>query len=89
MKRKNWSREETILALYLCYQIPFSKRDKGNEEIIRFANIIGRTPDALVFKMMNLAHLDPTLKQKGLSNGSKLDSVIFNEFFENWEELAW
>lgn len=88
MKRKNWSREETILALYLCYQIPFSKRDKGNEEIIRFANIIGRTPDALVFKMMNLAHLDPTLKQKGLRNGSKLDSLIFSEFFENWDELA-
>jgi putative restriction endonuclease len=88
MKRKNWSREETILAFYLCYQIPFSKRDKGNEDIIRLANIIGRTPDALVYKMMNLAYLDPTLKQKGLSNGSKLDSVIFSEFFENWVELA-
>jgi putative restriction endonuclease len=39
----------------------------------------------------NFASLDPSLQErgiKGLTNGGKLDKVIWNEFFENWEQRA-
>ena len=47
MTRKNWSREETILALYLYCKTPFGKIHKGNENIINMAKLMGRTPSAL------------------------------------------
>ncbi len=42
--------------------------------------------------MVNFASLDPTLKErniKGASNGSKLDKVIFDEFYSDWNNLAY
>lgn len=88
MTRKNWSREETILALYLYCKTPFGKIHKGNENIINMAKLMGRTPSALGLKMCNLAAVDPTLEQKGMNHGSKLDVQIFEEFCNNWDELA-
>lgn len=88
MARRNWSREETILALYLYCKTPFGKIHKGNRDVIEFAELIGRTPSSFGLKMCNLAAVDPTLKQIGMSHGSKLDAEIFNEFYNNWEELA-
>ena len=41
--------------------------------------------------MANLAHYDPDLisrNLKGMSNGSKLDKIIFEEFYQNLEELS-
>lgn len=41
-------------------------------------------------KIGNLGRLDPTLKVKnisGLSNGSKMDVVVWNEFSGDWEQL--
>lgn len=46
--RKNWTREETILAMDLYTRVPFSKIGKNNQEIINLASIINRTPDAVV-----------------------------------------
>ena len=88
MARRNWTREETILALYLYCKTPFGKIHRGNREIIEFAEMIGRTPSSFGLKMCNLAAVDPTLKQSGMSHGSKLDAEIFNEFYNNWEDLA-
>ncbi|MFT7483686.1 MAG: putative restriction endonuclease, partial [Oceanospirillaceae bacterium] len=38
-----------------------------------------------------LAGLDPELRKRGitgLSNGGKLEQVIWDEFHRNWDELA-
>ena len=59
MARRNWTREETILAMDLYTRIPFSKIGKSNQEIIQLAQIINRTPDAVAYKMSNLEHYDP------------------------------
>ena len=56
MARRNWTREETILAMDLYTRIPFSQIGKNNQEIIQLSHIINRTPDALALKMANLAH---------------------------------
>ena len=42
-------------------------------------------------KLANFAHLDPSLQKRnvvGLSHGSKLDIVVWNEFYGNMEELS-
>lgn len=91
MARRNWTREETILAMDLYTRVPFSKIGKNNQEIIRLAQIIDRTPDAVAYKMSNLAHYDPELQARnvsGLSHTSKLDKVIYDEFANNIEELS-
>lgn len=91
-KRRNWTREETILAFDLYCKTPFSKISKTNEAIIELANIIGRTPDAVGLKMANLAHYDPEIlsnNRTGMAHGSKLDKIIFEEFNSNWEELSY
>ena len=91
-KRRNWTREETILAFDLYCKIPFSKITKTNEKIIELAKIIERTPSAVGLKMANLARFDQELRSKnisGMSHGSKLDEEIWNEFCNNWEELSY
>lgn len=91
MASRNWTREETILAMDLYTRVPFSKIGKNNQEIIRLAQIINRTPDAVAYKMSNLAHYDPELRARnvsGLSHTSKLDKIIYDEFANNIEELS-
>ena len=91
-ERKNWTREETILAFDLYCKVPFSKISKTNEKIIDLAKVIGRTPSAVGLKMANLARFDKELQSRdvsGMSHGSKLDEEIWNEFCNNWEELSY
>ena len=86
-----WSEEETILVFYRYCKIPFGKVHKANPEIIKIANILGRTPSSVVLKMSNLAHFDPDLKKRnvsGMSNASKTDQKVVSDFWGNWEELA-
>ena len=91
MARRNWTREETILAMDLYTRIPFSQIGKNNQEIIQLSHIINRTPDALALKMANLAHYDSELqarKVSGMSHTSKLDKIIYDEYSNNIEELS-
>jgi putative restriction endonuclease len=91
MLKNNWSREETIVAFNVYCKIPFKKSSKTNPTVIKYANIIGRSPSALNMKIGNLGRLDPELKKKGISgliNGSKLEEIIWDEFHGNWDDLA-
>lgn len=91
MPRKNWNREELIVAYNLYCKTPFGKIDDNNPEIINLANIIGRTPSAVALKLSNFASLDPELQKRnivGMRHGSKSDKEIWNEFNGNWDELA-
>lgn len=90
MSRKNWTREETILAFELYCRMPFGKIHDTNEEIMGLAELIGRTPAAVAMKMCNLASYDPELRKrgvKGLANASKLERIIWEEFQNDWELL--
>lgn len=85
--RKNWSRDELILTMELYCRTPFGRIHSRNKDIIELANAIGRTPSSVALKMTNFASLDPTLHQAGMSNASKLDSEVWNEFFPHWDEI--
>jgi len=91
MTRKNWSREELIIAFNLYCKVPFGRIHNRNPEIIHLANLIGRTPSAVSWKLANFARLDPSLQDRGISgasHGSKGEQEIWDEFNHNWEELS-
>lgn len=91
-KSNYWTREETIVAFNVYCKIPFKSSSKNNPIIIKYANLIGRSPSALNMKVGNFGRLDPELKRQGvvgLENGSKLDEIVWNEFNGNWEKLAY
>ncbi len=92
MTRTNWTRDELILTFNLYCKIPFGQCNKTNKHVISLANIINRTPSAIAFKLGNFASLDPYHKNrgvKGLTNSSKLDKEIYQEFSNNWEDLIY
>lgn len=90
-KANNWTREETIVAFNVYCKIPFKNSSKSHPTVIKYANIIGRSPSALNMKIGNFGRLDPELKAKGITglvHGSKLEEDVWNEFNGNWEKLA-
>ena len=91
MAKNNWTREETIIAFNVYCKIPFKSSSKSNPTIIKYANIIGRSPSALNMKVGNFGRLDPELKKQGivgLAHGSKLDEEIWEQFNGDWENLV-
>lgn len=87
----NWTREQLIITFNLYCRMPFAKAVQTNPEVIRIAKIIGRSPGAVAFKLGNFGSFDPELKKRGiggLPNTSKLDRQIWDEFHNNWDELA-
>jgi putative restriction endonuclease len=89
---KNWTREETIQAFNLYCKTPFGRIHIRNPEIIALARRLHRTPSSVSYKLANLARLDPILQRRnisGASHGSKMDIEVWNEFYRDWEELAY
>lgn len=90
--QRRWTRDELILAINLYCKLPFGKLHHSNPEVIKLAQLIDRTPDAVAFKLVNFASLDPSQKARGIkgaSNTSKLDTEIWNEFFNHWDILPY
>ena len=86
--QKLWTREEVLIAINLYHKLPFGQLHSRNEKIIETASYIGRTPNSLALKLVNLASLDSSLNRKGMSNYSKLDKKVWNEFYNNPEDVV-
>ena len=92
MANELWTREELILAIKLYCELPFGRMHKGNPEVIKLGELIGRTPSAVAYKLVNFASFDHSLKSRGIrgmKHTSKLDEEIWEEFYNDWEELAY
>ena len=92
MSQRLWTREEEIIVFNLYCKIPFKNSSKNHPDVIRIANLIGRSPSAVKMKIGNFGSFDENLKKQGivgLTNASKLDKDIFDEFSENWDKLAY
>ena len=85
--QKLWTKDELLLAINLYSKIAFGQMHHRNPSIIDLAEIIGRTPDAVTYKLVNFASLDPRLKQKGMGNSSKLDKQVWQEYMHNWDDV--
>lgn len=90
MDRKNWTKEELILAFNLYLKLPFGKMHKGNPRVIHLANILGRTPSSIAMRLTNFAAVDPFHQGrgvKGLPGGVKQCQPIWDEFINHTESL--
>lgn len=87
-----WNREELILAINLYCKLPFGRLHSRNPHIVKLASLLNRTPNAVAYKLVNFASLDPSLQARGIkgaANTSKLDKAIWEEFFHHWDVLAY
>lgn len=92
MVANKWTREEEIIVLGLYCKIPFKASSKSHPDVIRIASLIGRSPSAVNMKIGNFGSFDDRLKAQGivgLSNVSKLDKEVFDEFNGKWDELSY
>lgn len=91
MPRRDWTREELIVAFNLYCKIPFGKIHTRNPLVIELARAIGRTPSAVSWKLANFARLDPSLRKRnitGATHGAQSEIEIWNEFSNDWDKLA-
>ena len=86
-----WSRDESILALYLYCQIPFARTKANNPEVIRLANLIGRTPASVARKLGNFGSFDPLLAKQGISgltHSGRAARQVWDEYHSRWNDLV-
>ena len=91
MPRRNWTREELIVAFNLYCKIPFGRIHNRNPLVIQLAEVIGRTPSAVSWKLANFARLDPSLRKRNISgatHGSEAEAHVWDEFNNDWGRLA-
>ncbi|MDD2723819.1 MAG: HNH endonuclease [Methylovulum sp.] len=89
--KTGWTRNQLLVAFNLYCQIPFGKLHFRNPEIIKYAEMIGRTPSALAMKLSNIASLDPAITssgRKGLKGASASDRAMWEEMQADWESFA-
>ena len=86
--RNNWTREQTMMAFALYRILPSGKWDKRNPTVQRLADHIRRSPSAVALKLGNLASLDENRTAKGLTNCSRLDREIWEEYAERGDALV-
>ena len=89
---KYWTKVQTIIAFNLYCKIPFNRVASNHPDIIKIAKVIGRSPNSVKMKIGNFGSFDPELKKKGivgLTNTSKLDKEVWDEFNSDWERLAY
>ncbi len=89
--QNRWTREQLLIAFYLYCRMPFGKMHSRNPEIIRYANLIGRTPSALAMKLTNIASLDPAIinsGRSGLPGASAADRAMWDEMNADWDAFS-
>jgi len=89
--RNGWTHQQLLVAFNLYCQMPFGKMHSRNPEIIKYAELIGRTPSALAMKLTNIASLDPAITstgRKGLRGASTADKIMWEEMQADWEQFA-
>lgn len=85
-----WSRDELILAFELYCRIPFQRTKATDGRVKELAAILNRTPASVARKLGNFGAFDPQLAARnisGLTHGSKLDKVVWDEFHSDWNGL--
>ncbi len=85
--RRNWTREELLVALKIYCELEFGQFHSRQQHIIEVAEKIGRTPSSLAMKLCNFASLDPAMQGKGLKGASKADAEIVGQYLESPEKL--
>ena len=89
--RRNWTEDEVTLALVLYVQMSSGQYTHGNPYVIKLAQQIDRTPNAVALKLSNLMRLDPKHARKGvsgMSHGSKIDEAVWHRYIGDDPQTA-
>ena len=89
--KTGWTRQQLLVAFNIYCQMPFGKLYSRNPEIIKYADMIGRTPSALAMKLTNIASLDPAITSTGrvgLKAASAADRAMWKEMQNDWENFV-
>lgn len=89
--RKNWTRNELLVALNLYHKLTFGQLHARHPVIIALAEKLGRGANSVAMKLCNLGSLDPALKLrgiKGLPGASALDRKMWTEFHADLNETV-
>jgi putative restriction endonuclease len=75
----------------LYTKLRYGQFNYRNIEVIKLAELIGKTPGAVAFKLVHLSRQDPKHKDrvKGLANPGKNAIEMYNEFSSNWNEMLY
>ena len=96
-----WTRDELILALDLYFRVSPLNHSENHLEVVALSELLDklsqdthpdrgpnfRNRNGVYMKLCNFLRFDPTYNGKGLSAGSKLDEVVWNEFAEDRPRL--
>ncbi len=85
-----WSYEETLLAFNLYCVTPYGKMHHNNPDVIKLAELLGRTPGAVAFKLGNIMRNDPeytSTGRTGLSHGAKVEEQIWRDYNDRGVDL--
>ncbi len=86
-----WIKEEFILAFNLYLKLPFGQIRSTHPEIIKLANIMGRSANSVALRLTNFAACDPFHRNRGvvgMQAGKKQCQPIWDEFNANREALV-
>lgn len=86
-----WSRDELMLVMNLYTKLRYGQFNYKNIEVIKLAELIGKTPGAVAFKLVHLSRQDAKHKDrvKGLANPGKNAIEMYNTFTSNWDEMLY
>ncbi|MEC0183116.1 HNH endonuclease [Paenibacillus peoriae] len=103
VKKRNpaWTKDELILALNLYFKHKPSAINKNHPEVIKLSEQLNelsaniqkvdtqkfRNPNGVYMKLCNFLRYDPTYKGVGLKQGSKLEKVVWDTYYNNRKEL--
>lgn len=86
--RTPWTRQQLLVAFYLyTTELTFGQCHARQPLIIKYAELIGRTPNALAMKLCNIASLDPAIfnsGRKGLTGAAAADRAMWKEMQSDW-----
>ena len=88
--RRNWSREELILALSVYFQLPFGRLNRSTPEVMELARLLGRTSNSAALRLVNFAACDPYIinsGRTGMPAGIPVCKPIWDEYANDKERL--
>lgn len=90
MQRRNWTRDELVLALALYFQLPFGRLHHATPEVRELGELIGRTKNSAALRLVNFAACDPYIIESGrhgMAGGEKVCQPIWDEYVNDKERL--
>lgn len=90
MANTPWKHEELVLTLALYFKLPFGRLHHTTPEVKELAKLIGRTNNAVAFRLVNFAACDPYIiatGRHGMVNGIKVCLPVWERYAQDKERL--